>query len=110
MKLTEQKLKEIIKEEIQRLNETETGQETFGTKFVSSGQRAKGLQQKKADVLKKSGVDSKEHGMITQIEDVITELADVDDIKIGQVRTILNTTYKKLVVLLQQAKAEQKGN
>ena len=109
MKLTKQKLKEIILEEMGLLKENER-EKDFGSEFVSSSERARGLKQSASDVMKKSGVDTKEQGMIVQIEKVVSELAELTDIKSGPAASILRSAHKRLHDLLQLVRAEQKGN
>ncbi len=105
MKITEERLKEIILEEIESLKENEM--EKFGTKNVSSSERSKGLRQGATDVTQASGIDAKEYGMITQIEKVLSELATVTDIKTGTIQSVLQLTYKRLVHILRKIKQEK---
>ena len=104
MKLTEQRLKQIIKEELKFLNEAEEGDEfgTLGSKRTSKSQRSKDLRQGASDITHKTGVDSKELGIIGQMEELLSILADKTDIKAGPANAVIKAAYKRLKSQLQK--------
>lgn len=114
MKLTESRIKEIIKEEI--LNLSEEGEEgekekenkKLGQIGISSTERAKDLKQGAAAVTNQQGIDRKEYGIMKQFEELIQELADITDIKTGKTIAVLNPVFKKLTALLAQMKKQAK--
>ena len=111
MKLTESRIKEIIKEEMQNLLEDEIDGEPkkkLGQVSTSSSVRAKDLKQGAADVTKQQGIDPKEYGIMKQFEELIQELADITDIKTGKTIAVLNPVFKKLTALLDQMKKQAK--
>jgi hypothetical protein len=110
MKLTESRIKEIIKEEMQKLleNETEEPKKKLGQVSTSSSVRAKDLKQGAADVTKQQGIDPKEYGIMKQFEELIQELANITDIKTGKTIAVLNPVFKKLTALLDQMKKQAK--
>tara|TARA_R100000908_G_C3627175_1_gene69823 strand:+ start:65 stop:400 length:336 start_codon:yes stop_codon:yes gene_type:complete len=110
MKLTESRIKEIIKEEMQKLleDETEEPKKKLGQVSTSSSVRAKDLKQGAADVTKQQGIDPKEYGIMKQFEELIQELANITDIKTGKTIAVLNPVFKKLTALLDQMKKQAK--
>ena len=95
MKITKEMLKQIIKEELE--------QAEFGKERTSRGQASAGLKQRSKDMQSQKGVDDLERGIITQIEDLLTKLADKTDIKGGSV----NSKLKKLYSVLKQELGEE---
>ena len=107
MKLTESKIKQIILEEMQNIQEEEK-QAKLGTVRTSSSQRAKGLRQGATDVSKQQGIDPKEYGIMQQMEEVLQDLSNLTDIKTGKVSTMLSMVYKKLVAYRDELKEKAK--
>lgn len=102
MKISKEQLKEIIKEELEKLSEQDESdtpqQKSFGFDTTSQSDRKKDLQQKYKDASKQKGVDSKERGIVQRIEQKLTKLADLTDIKSGSTFTLL----KKLDALMEK--------
>lgn len=82
MKISKEMLKEIIKEELEN-------QKAFGTDSTSQSKRKQDLKQKFKDVSDQKGVDNKERGIVQRIEQNLTKLADLTDIKAGQTFALL---------------------
>lgn len=95
MKISKEFLKQIIKEELEQVD--------FGKKRTSRGQASADLKQRSKDMQSQKGVDDKERGIINQIEDLLTKLADQTDIKGGAV----NSKLKKLYTVLKQELGDQ---
>lgn len=93
MKITKEHLKQIIKEELDQVD--------FGKKKTSRGAAAANLKQRSKDMQAQKGVDDIERGIITQIEQLLTRLADETDIKSGAV----SSNLKKIYNLLQKSLA-----
>ena len=98
MKISKEDLRRIIKEEI------EDQPTTFGRSAVSQGQQVKKYKQNAVDSAKQQGVDNKERGIITQIEQNLQALADLSDIKSGNVFAILNKLNKMMEIEIQKLK------
>jgi hypothetical protein len=105
MKISKEALKEIIREEIEALTEQEKTEPSgdFGKQRKSRGAASAGLKQRSKDMQSQKGVDDLERGIINQIEDLLTKLADKTDIKGGAV----NSKLKKLYSILQQELGEE---
>ena len=88
MKITKEHLKQIIKEELEQVD--------FGKQKTSRGAAATTLKQRSKDMHSQKGVDDVERGIITQIEQLLTRLADETDIKSGPVSSNLKKIYKLL--------------
>ena len=82
MKISKELLKQIIKEELEK-------QKSFGFDTTSQSDRKKSLKQKFKDVSTQKGVDNKERGIVQRIEQNLTKLADLTDIKSGQTFALL---------------------
>tara|TARA_R110001592_G_scaffold339224_1_gene626795 strand:+ start:40 stop:339 length:300 start_codon:yes stop_codon:yes gene_type:complete len=93
MKITKEHLKQIIKEELDQVD--------FGKQKTSRGTAAANLKQRSKDMQSQKGVDDIERGIITQIEQLLTKLADETDIKSGAV----SSNLKKIYNLLQKSLA-----
>ena len=85
MKITKEHLKQIIKEELDQVD--------FGKQKTSRGTAAANLKQRSKDVQSQKGVDDVERGIITQIEQLLTRLADETDIRSGAVSSSLKKIY-----------------
>lgn len=95
MKISKEILKKIIKEELEQAD--------FGKQKTSRGEASAVLKQRSKDIQSQKGVDDKERGIITQIETLLTQLADKTDIKSGAV----NSKLKKLYAVLKQELGDQ---
>ena len=98
MKISKEDLRRIIKEEIG----DQSG--AFGKSAVSQGQQIKKYKQNAVDSQNQQGVDNRERGIITQIEQNLQALADLSDIKSGNVFAILNKLNKMMEVEIQKLK------
>ena len=109
MKITKEALMQIIKEEIELLTEQqaegspEKSKLDFGKQRTSRGAASSALKQRSKEMQSQKGVDDLERGIITQIEDLLTKLADKTDIKGGAVNSKLKTLYS----ILQQELGEE---
>jgi len=97
MKISKEDLKQIIKEELE--------QQTFGKSTVSRTDASKDLKQRSRDMMSQKGVDNKERGIIQQIEQNLAKLADLTDIKSGNVFAVL----KKLNSIIENQIAKLEG-
>ena len=97
MKISEEEIKKIINEV---LNENDD----FGRKSVSKSDSSKNLKQRSRDALSQKGVDSVERGIIQQIEDNLSRLADLTNLKSGNTFSLLrrlNAIIEKEIKRLQ---------
>ena len=97
MKISEEEIKKIINEV---LNENDD----FGRKVVSKSDSSKNLKQRSRDALSQKGVDSVERGIIQQIEDNLSKLADLTNLKSGNTFSLLrrlNVIIEKEIKKLQ---------
>lgn len=97
MKITKERLLEIIKEEMDKAD--------FGRDSISRSDRAKELRQKMKSTSSETGVDTKERGIVQRIEQNLTKLADLTDIKSGSTFTLL----KRLNALMEKEIAKLEG-
>ena len=97
MKISKDKLKQIIKEELE--------QQALGRSTVSRTDASKDLKQRSRDIVSQRGVDNKERGIIQQIEQNLAKLADLTDIKSGNVFAVL----KKLNSIIEAQIAKLEG-
>ena len=103
MKITKERLLEIIKEE---MNAT-----AFGRDSVSRSDRAGELRQKMKSTSSETGVDTKERGIVQRIEQNLTKLADLTDIKSGSTFTLLkrlNALMEKEIEKLEGGSSDEK--
>jgi len=97
MKISEEEIKKIINEV---LNENDD----FGRKSVSKSDSSKNLKQRSRDALSQKGIDSVERGIIQQIEDNLSRLADLTNLKSGNTFSLLrrlNVIIEKEIKKLQ---------
>jgi hypothetical protein len=92
MKITNEEIKKII---LEVLNEEET---SFGKTTVTRTDSAKNLRQRTKDAISQKGVDNMERGIIQQIENNLSKLADLTNLKSGNTFALL----KKLNALLER--------
>ena len=81
MKISKERLMEIIEEEVNK---------SLGSDTVSRSDRAKELRQKVKSTSSEKGVDAKERGIVQRIEQNLTKLADLTNIKTGATFALLN--------------------
>ena len=97
MKISEEEIKKIINEV---LNENDD----FGRKSVSKSDSSKNLKQRSRDALSQKGIDSVERGIIQQIENNLSKLADLTNLKSGNTFSLLrrlNVIIEKEIKKLQ---------
>lgn len=100
MKISKEKLKEIIKEEIE--------DQKLGQGSVSRQDVSKDLRQRSKDVSKQLGVDNKERAIIQQIEKNLQKLADLTNLKTGTVFATLVRLNKQIEAQIQKLEAKKK--
>ena len=103
MKNLRDQLKEIIKEQL----EDEKPQEKLGTGSVSATAASKSYRDKAQSTGAQQGVDNKERAIIQQIETNLQKLADLSNIKSGNVFSILNRLNKLLEDQIQKLEAKK---
>ena len=109
MKISKQRILEIIKEEIDNI-EGEKKQKAFGT-VRKTAQDAKKDFKKRGD----SAIDqadeytNTERGIVQQINDLLEELALESDIDQGEIRMVLMSIFKRLQKVLKQVKKKKGG-
>lgn len=91
MKISEEEIKKII-------NEVLSENDDFGRKVVSKSDSSKNLKQRSRDALSQKGVDSVERGIIQQIENNLSRLADLTNLKSGNTFSLL----KKLNAIIEK--------
>lgn len=92
MKITNEEIKKIINEV---LDEEDSH---FGKTSVTRTDSAKNLKQRSRDAISQKGVDNMERGIIQKIENNLSKLADVTNLRSGNVFTFL----KKLNMLIEK--------
>lgn len=98
MKISKERLMEIIEEEVNK---------SLGSDTVSRSDRAKELRQKVKSASSEQGVDAKERGIVQRIEQNLTKLADLTNIKTGATFALLNrlnSLMEKEIKKLEQGK------
>ena len=98
MKISKEELKKIIKEELEN--------QAFGKSTVSRTDASKDLKQRSKDMISQKGVDNRERGIIQRMEQNLAKLADLTDIKSGNVYAIL----RKLNGIIEDQIAKLEGN
>lgn len=96
MKITKELLKEMIEEEAQK---------AFGTETSTRTNMSKDLKQRSKDAVKQQGIDNRERGIIGRMEKNLAKLADLTDIKSGNVFA----TLKRLNKVIEDQIAELEG-
>lgn len=91
MKITDEEIKKII-------NEVLNEQDDFGKTTVSRTDSAKNLRQRTRDAISQKGVDNAERGIIQKIENNLSKLADLTNLKSGNTFAFL----RKLNALLEK--------
>ena len=102
MKITKELLKEIIEEEVAK---------SFGSDTSTVGGMSRDLKQRSKDALNQQGIDNKERGIISRIEKNLAKLADLTDIKSGNVFNTLkrlNKVIEDQIAKLEGSKQDEK--
>ena len=101
MKTTNEQIKNIIKEILEQ-------QDGLGKSSVSKSSLAKNLKQRSADTSSQKGVDNIERGIIEEIEKKLTKLAELSNLKSGNLFSFL----KRINSLMEKEikKIEAKGS
>ena len=81
MKITKERLMEIIKEELES--------NAFGSDSISTSSSVYDLRTKAKDASSETGIDTKERGIMTRIEANLAKLAQLSNIKSGQTFSLL---------------------
>lgn len=100
MKISKERLKEIIKEEIEN--------QKLGQGSVSRQDVSKDLKQRSKEVSKQLGVDNKERAIIQQIEKNLQKLADLTNLKSGTVFATLSRLNKQIEAQIQKLETKKK--
>jgi len=93
MKTTDEEIKKIINEIL-----SEKDGSNFGQSTVSKTDAVKNLKQRTKDAASQSGVDNVERGIIQKIENNLTELASLTNLKTGRTFSFL----KKINLLMEK--------
>ena len=113
MKISKSRIKQIIKEELERLQEEEENElKSFGTQRMSAtGAKQKFKKRGEAAIDQADEYTNLERGIVQQLNDVLEQLALAADIDQGQLRAQLQIIYKRLAKTLQQInKGKEKKN
>lgn len=97
MKIDKQKLKQIIKEEIEAVLEQEE-QKAFGTDSVGKSGLSASFKDQAKKAVSQTGIDNLERGIIDRITKDLEKLANVKNLKSGSTFNYL----KKLVTALEK--------
>lgn len=106
MKIDKQKLKQIIKEEIESVLEQET-EKAFGTTSVGKSDLATSLKTQAKNLGAQSGIDGIERGIIDRITKDLEKLASVQNLKSGSTFGYLKKLVAALEKEIQNASAGQ---
>ena len=96
MKITKELLKEMIEEEVVK---------AFGSDAQTRTNMSQDLKQRSKDAIKQQGIDNRERGIIGRMEKNLAKLADLTDIKSGNVFA----TLKRLNKVIEDQIAELEG-
>tara|TARA_R100000030_G_scaffold74257_2_gene57491 strand:- start:1637 stop:1984 length:348 start_codon:yes stop_codon:yes gene_type:complete len=115
MKISKERLKQIIKEELELAEQDEQEKiGAFGTERVSASGAKQQFKQRAQDAVDQADeYTNLERGIVQQLNDVLEQLALAGDIDQGQLRGQMQIVYKRLAKILdavkkQKAKGEQK--
>ena len=112
MKISKSRIKEIIKEELEKLQEEEKEEKlgTFGTQRVTAtGAKQKFKKRGDAAIDQADEYTNLERGIVQQLNDVLEQLALVGEIDQGELRSQMQIIYKRLAKILQKIKAKGQG-
>jgi len=110
MKLTKEMLLEMIEEEVKNSesNVKTEPDRTLGKAYLSKADRTKELRSKIKDP--QAGVDAKERGIVSALENSLMDLANLGDIKSGSTFSILkklDLMMKKEIARLSKGKTDE---
>ena len=87
MKITDKEIKKIIREVLDE-------QDEFGKTAVSRTDSTKNLRQRTRDAVSQKGVDNMERGIIQQVENNLSKLADITNLRSGNTFAFLKKLNK----------------
>jgi len=98
MKITKELLKEMIEEEAVK---------AFGSDAQTRTNMSQDLKQRSKDAIKQQGIDNRERGIIGRMEKNLAKLADLTDIKSGNVFAVLKRLNKVIEDQIAELEGEQ---
>ena len=112
MKISKSRIKQIIKEELEKIEEEEKEQKlgTFGTQRVTAtGAKQKFKKRGEAAIDQADEYTNLERGIVQQLNDVLEQLALAGEIDQGELRSQMQIIYKRLAKILKSIKAKGQG-
>ena len=110
MKVSKQRIQQIIKEELKKIQEEEK-QKSFGTVRKTAQDTKKAFRQRGDTAIDQADeYTNTERGIVQQINDILEQLALTSEIDQGQVRMELMSIFKRLQKILKMVKKKQGGN
>ncbi len=110
MKVSKQRIKQIINEEIEKLQQEEE-QKSFGTVRKTAQDAKKAFRQRGDTAIDQADeYTNTERGIVQQINDLLEQLALTSDIDQGQIKMELMSIFKRLQKILKIVKKQQGGN
>ena len=103
MKITDKEIKKIIKEVLDE-------QDGFGKTAVSRTDSAKNLRQRTRDAVSQKGVDNMERGIIQQVENNLSKLADITNLKSGNTFSFLKRLNSLIEKQIEKIESGAKQN
>ena len=103
MKITDKEIKKIIKEVLDE-------QDGFGKASVSRADSAKNLRQRTRDAASQKGIDNVERGIIQQIENNLSKLADITNLKSGNTFSFLKRLNSLIEKQIEKIESGAKQN
>jgi hypothetical protein len=107
MKNFRDQLKSIIREQLEDEPQSTTPSQKLGSGAVSATDASKSYRDKAQSTAAQQGIDNKERAIIQQIETNLQKLADLSNIKSGNVFSILNRLNKLLEDQIQKLEAKK---
>ena len=108
MKISKERLQQIIKEELKTLQEEEEKIRSFGSVRKTATDAKKDFRQRGEDAVDQADeYTNVERGIVQQINDILDDLAMEADIDKGQVRTELVLIFNRLRKLLLKIRKQQ---
>ena len=98
LKVTKELLKEMIEEEAVK---------AFGSDAQTRTNMSQDLKQRSKDAIKQQGIDNRERGIIGRMEKNLAKLADLTDIKSGNVFAVLKRLNKVIEDQIAELEGEQ---
>tara|TARA_A100001015_G_C14985113_1_gene711177 strand:- start:1577 stop:1894 length:318 start_codon:yes stop_codon:yes gene_type:complete len=103
MKITDKEIKEIIKEVLDE-------QDDFGKTSISRTDSTKNLRQRSRDAVSQKGVDNMERGIIQQVENNLSKLADITNLRSGNTFAFLKKLNKLIEKEIEKIEGGAKQN